>query len=118
MKHKANSMAVNTSKPNEVWYVDYRASNHMTSYEKCFSYLQKPGKPGVIETDCDTLHTIEHIGEVPLSHVGQKGKLMNVLHIPTITKNLVSIRQIVDQGMQVRFTHLWCYIKEEGKVIA
>ena len=25
---------------------------------------------------------------------------------------------IVDQGMQVRFTHLGCFIEEEGKVIA
>ena len=55
---------------------------------------------------------------VPLSHVGQKGKLMNVLHVPTITQNLVSIGQIINQGMQVRFTHLGCYIEEEGQVIA
>ena len=43
---------------------------------------------------------------------------MNTLHVSSITKNLVSVRQIVDQRMQVRFTHLGCIIKEEGKVIA
>ena len=42
---------------------------------------------------------------------------MNVLHVPTITKNLVSVGQIVDQGMQVWFTHLGCFIEEEGQVI-
>ena len=36
---------------------------------------------------------------------------------PNITKNLVSVAQIVDQGMQVRFTHLGCLLKEEGQVI-
>ena len=36
----------------------------------------------------------------------------------TITKNLVSVGQIVDQGMQARFTHLGCFIEEEGRVIA
>ena len=41
-----------------------------------------------------------------------------MLHVPTITKNLVSIGQIVDQGMEVRFTHLGCFIEEEGRVIA
>ena len=46
MKHKANSMLVNTSKHNEVWYVDSRASNHMTSHEEWFSYLEKPEQPG------------------------------------------------------------------------
>ena len=34
-----------------------------------------------------------------------------------ITKNLVSVGQIVDQGMQVRFTHFGCFIEEEGRVI-
>ena len=43
---------------------------------------------------------------------------MNMLHIPTITKNLVSVGEIVDQGIQVRFTHLECFIEEEGQVIA
>ena len=35
-----------------------------------------------------------------------------------ITKNLVSVGQIVDQGMEVRFTHQGCFIEEEGKIIA
>ena len=70
MKHKANSMAVNTSKSSEVWYVDSGVSNHMTSHEEWFSYLEKPEKQGVVETGDDTPHTIEHVGEVPLSHVG------------------------------------------------
>ena len=63
--------------------------------------MEKPEQPGVIETGDDTPHPIEHIGDVPLSHVGQKGIMKNVLHVPTITKNLVSVEQIVDQGMQV-----------------
>ena len=42
---------------------------------------------------------------------------MNVLHVPTITKKLVSVGQIVDQAMQVLFTHLGCFIEEEGQVI-
>ena len=48
----------------------------------------------------------------------QKGKLMNVLPVLTITKNLMSVGQIVNQGMQVQFTHLGCFIEEEGRVIA
>ena len=117
MKHKANSMKVSTSQLNKVWYVYFGASNHMTSHEEWFSYLEKPEQSRVVETGDDTLHTIEHVGEVSLIHVGQKGKLMNVLHIPTITKSLVSFEKIVDQGMHVRFMHLKCFIEEEGRVI-
>ena len=54
---------------------------------------------GVVATRDDTLHPIANVGEVPLSRVWQKGNLMNVLHVPKITKNLVSVGQIVDQGM-------------------
>jgi hypothetical protein len=56
--------------------------------------------------------------QLPLSCVGQKGKLMNVLHVLTITQNLVSIGQIVGQDMVVRFTHLGAFIEEEGRIIA
>ena len=111
-------MKKTTPKSDEVWYIDSGTSNHMTSHKEWFSYLEKPMQSGVVATGDDTLHPIENVGQVPLSHVWQKGKLMNVLHIPTITKNLVSVRQIVDQGMQVRFTHLGCFIEEEGRVIA
>ena len=64
MKHKANSMKESTSKPNEVWYVDSEASNHMTSHEKWFSYLESE-QPWVVETGEDTPHPIKHFGEVP-----------------------------------------------------
>ena len=111
-------MKESTSKLNEVWYVDSGASNHMTSHEEWFSSLEKLENLGVVETGDDTPDTIEHVREVPLSHVEKKGKLMNVLYVPTITKSLVSVGQIVDQGLQVQFTHLGCYIEEEGKVIA
>ena len=63
----------------------------MTSHEGWFSFLEKPEQPGVVETGDNTPHLIEHVREVPLSHVGQKGIFMNMLHVPTITKNLVSI---------------------------
>jgi hypothetical protein len=90
----------------------------MTSHKEWFSYLEEPKNPGVVATGDDTPNQIANVGEVPLSCVGQKGKLMNVLHVPTITQNLVSIGQIVDQAMQVRFTHLGAFIKQEGRIIA
>ena len=80
MKHMTNSMKKTTSQSDEVCYVDSGASNHITSHEEWFSYLEKPEQSGVVETGDDTLRLIEHAGEVPLNHVGRKGKLMNVLH--------------------------------------
>ena len=50
-----------------------------------------------------TPHTIEHIGDVAFSNQENKGYSKDILHVQMITKNLVSIGQIVGQGMQVRF---------------
>ena len=36
---------------------------------------------------------------------GKTANIKNILHVPTITKNLVSVGKIVEQGMQVRFNH-------------
>ena len=79
MRHEANPMKQNIPKSDEVWYVDSVVSNHMTSHKEWFSYLEKPTQPGVVATGDDTPHPIANVGEVPLSHVGQKGKLLNVL---------------------------------------
>ena len=38
--------------------------------------------------------------------------------MPTITKNLVSVSQIVEQGMQLRFNNDRCFIEKDSRVIA
>ena len=38
--------------------------------------------------------------------------LTHVLHVPRITKNLVSIGQMVEQGLQVRFNASGCYVED------
>ena len=73
----------------------------MTNHTEWFSSLEKPEKPGVVKIGDNIEHPIDHGGDVPLSHVKQKGVMRNVSHVPTIVKNLVSIRQIVDQAIQV-----------------
>ena len=53
------------------------------------------------------------MGRVPL--VMQDGKvkhLEDVLHVPTITKNLVSVGQMVDQGLQVRFNSHGVFVED------
>ena len=54
MKHMTNLMKKTTSQSDEVWYVDSRTSNHMTSHEEWFSYLDKLEQPGVVETRDDS----------------------------------------------------------------
>ncbi len=75
-----------------------------------------------METGDDTTHPIPQINKVPLSmQDGQTKYLKDVLHVPTITKNLVSIGQMVEQSLQVTFNLNGCFVedmKNQGKLIA
>ena len=73
----------------------------MTSHKEWFLKLREPEQPGYVETGDDTTHPIHHIANVPFGEKGKQTYIKNVLHVPTITKNLVSVGQMVEQGMQV-----------------
>ena len=124
MQHMMNSMsAANVSTCGEnVWYVDSGASNHMTGHGEWFKEIQTLEKPGYVETGDDTAHAIVHTGNVPLTMQDGKVKyLSNVLHAPSITKNLISVGQMIEQGLQVKFTIVGLFIeefKEDGCIIA
>ena len=51
---------------------------YLTRHKDWFSYLEKQMQLRVVATGDDTPHPIANVGEVPLSHVGKKEKLMNV----------------------------------------
>ena len=123
MQHMLNNVSRNVSKCSEnVWYVDSGASNHMTSHGEWFKDLQTLENPGFVETGDDTAHPIAHTGNVPLSlQNGNVKYLADVLHVPNITKNLVSVGQMVEGGLQVRFNTDGLYVEEykkNGKLVA
>ncbi len=80
--------------------MDFGASNHMTSHGEWFRNKKDLKTPGFVETSDDITHLITQIGNVPLSmQDGQTKYLKDVLHVLTMTKNLVSIGQMVEQGL-------------------
>jgi hypothetical protein len=86
-----NSMIRGVSN-NNVWYVDFGASNHMISHGEWSRDIEDLKTPGYVEIGDDTTHPITQIGKVPLSmQHGQTKYLKDVLYVPTITKKLVSI---------------------------
>jgi hypothetical protein len=78
--------------------------------------------PRFVETSDDITHPMTQIGKVPLSmQNGQTKYLKDVLHVRTITKNPVSISQMVEQGLQMTFNPNGCFVedmKNQGKLIA
>jgi hypothetical protein len=68
----------------------------MTNHGEWFRDIKDLKTLGFVETGDDCTHPITQIGKVPLSmQNGQTKYLKDVLHVPTITKNLVSIGQMV-----------------------
>jgi len=121
MQHMANSMIGGVSY-NNVWYVDSRASNHMIGHGEWFENTKDLKTLRFVETDDDITHPITQISKAPLSmQDGQTKYLKYVFHVPTITKNLVSIGQMVEQGLQVTLNPSGCFMenmKNQGKLIA
>ena len=113
MQHVMNTMTAENSTQDDVWYVDLGASNHMTSRGEWFRDMRKPDVSGYVQTGHDTAQPIAHVGDVSLNTKDGKSKyLADVLHVPNITKNLVSIGQMVEHGLQVRFNPNSCYVED------
>ena len=89
----------------------------MTSHEEWFMNMRKPKRRAVVETGGDSTHTTEHIGDVPFNNNGDNSYITDVLHVPTITKNLVSVGQIVEQGMTVQISLDGCFIEDKGRIV-
>ncbi len=73
----------------------------MTSHGERFKDTKDLKTLGFVEIGDDITHPITQIGKVPLSmQDGVMKYLKDVFHVPTtITKNLVFVGQMVEQGL-------------------
>lgn len=88
---QAFNASCNISAPTSDWYVDTGASAHMTSRSSTLdSFAPYSGNGKVIVGNGDALN-ITHIGTRSISPTVQ---LLNVLAVPHITKNILSISKL------------------------
>lgn len=88
-------------------------SNHMASCGEWFREMKDPKIPDYVKTSYDRAHPIAHIQKVPLSMQGGKMKyLFDVRHVLDITKNLIFVGQIIEQGLYVHFNLDGCYVED------
>ena len=98
MQHMINSMSTSVSICGDnAWYVDLGASNHMTGHGEWFKEMQTLERPCFVENGNYTAHPIVHTGDAPLTmQDGKVNYLADVLCVSRITKNLVSVGQMVE----------------------
>jgi hypothetical protein len=100
--------------PHESWFLDSGATTHVTPDLNCLSSSQPYTGTDVVHMGNGTWLKISHIGSTILSTSGQPLVLTNVLHVPLITKKLLSIQQLTqDNNVLIEFTSTSYFIKDK-----
>jgi hypothetical protein len=105
----------------KLWYIDSGATKHMTSNKNLIvNYVQYP-QPSEIFLGDDIVIKAFAEGKVSLefydgSNVLTVG-LHNVLYVPEIAKNLVSVSAMTQKGAEVLFENDKCYVTKDGKTM-
>lgn len=104
------------------WLVDSRASRHMAGRKELIDDLKEVKFTSQVELGDDASYEIKGIGSVTF-HL-KSGIILHindVLYVPGLTKNLISVGVLEDKGHKVLFmekkAHLWLKDKELSSAI-
>eukprot|EP00253_Pinus_taeda_P029974 PITA_29974 len=101
------------SNEDDIWYVDSGASSHMTGKKEFFDSLEESTYRSKIYLGDDSGYEIKGYGVIPVKlSNGKISHLKNVLYVPGIKKNLISVSMMTDQDMKVEFFKTHCVIKD------
>ena len=93
-----------------LWHVDSGASGHLSGNRAWFTELLQCEPCTVTVADHGTL-TCAQRGTVVLNTRSGRITVRNVLYVPSLGVNLLSVSSIVNAGMRVRFTKSGCSIR-------
>lgn len=96
------------------WYIDSGASMHMTM-NRDWLYDEITPPISTIKVANDKKLVVKACGKVNLNVVNMQGqletiKVQNVLYVPELATNLLSVSQIINSGCQVQFDKQGCKI--------
>jgi hypothetical protein len=102
-----------TKQPSKYWLIDSGCTHHMTHDRDLFKELNKSTISKVIMLNGANI-AVEGIGTVGVkSHSGDK-LISNVLYVPKLNQNLLSVPQLLKKGYKVLFEHEKCVIKDQN----
>ncbi|GAV76357.1 hypothetical protein CFOL_v3_19832 [Cephalotus follicularis] len=98
------------------WYFDFGASHHMTRNAKnLVSFDVTPSVPTVSTAEGQNM-LVHAMGSLPCFISQPSLRLSNVLYIPQLSTNLLSVGQLVDNNCTVFFSSHDCVIQDQGQV--
>ena len=102
------------------WWIYGGASSHMTRHKEYLTSLMTyEGEGKIIYMANDGQCDIKGIGTIPISlSTNRNATLENVLFISSINKNLLSVSQMIDKGLDVEFLGDFCLINKKESLIS
>lgn len=96
----------------DVWYIDSRASTHMTRVREYFSSYQEEQMDFQITMGNKMKCTPVGRGTIAFQTEARTSiQVTNVLHVPRLGINLISVSQLQDKGYDVYFNGKKVYVK-------
>ena len=104
------------------WHVDSGATSHMTISKKIFSEFDPSVKGHVLLAEENTTSEVKGMGSGVIKCIvdGQIREIpvQNVLYVPSLSSNLLSVKRLTKDGYSVNFQLDSCKVIKDGKVQA
>ena len=107
-------LAAPQASPDLNWYLDFGATQHLTSDFAILNVKEEEyHDPNQIRIGNGIGLNVKHIGSTKLSTPSSSFLLHNVLHVPHITKNLISIHKFTyDTNTFIKFHLSYFLVKD------
>ena len=106
---------MDSSASGSMWYLDSGASFHMMGDKESFTNLEEKYLRMHIEMGDDGKYSATGIGTITFQREsGKPFQLKNVMHVPGLKKNLVSIAMLEDRGYDVVFSSGIAYLRHKA----
>ncbi|GMI78607.1 hypothetical protein HRI_001530000 [Hibiscus trionum] len=100
-----------SSESNESWLIDSGCTNHMTHDKELFRDL-KPTNITKIRIGNGEYISVKGKGTVAITSCSGTKLIHDVLFVPKIQQNLLSVGQLIERGFKVVFEDKYCLIKD------
>ncbi|KAL4036909.1 hypothetical protein IC575_000487 [Cucumis melo] len=96
---------------NESWLIDSGCTNHMTHDKELFKDL-KPTNITKVRIGNGDYISVKGKGTIAIASCKGTKHIQDVLFVPDINQNLLSVGQLIEKGFKVTFENEYCLIKD------
>ncbi|XP_077249473.1 uncharacterized protein LOC143888980 [Tasmannia lanceolata] len=111
-------LTTNVELDDEIWYLDSDCRNHMTGNKDYFLEIDETVKPRVRMGDNNRVNA-HGIGPIVVSTMVGKKQIQDVMNVPGLAQNLLSLGQLIKKGYRAIFNEGECklYDKKSMKLV-